>query len=223
MLLENLPVLVISCLAIKQRPIVVWSDAAYELSSATPAIIGFVVFVPHLSAASGYNPGRHLMTLGKRARRTAVGSFFYAWMVVPDSFMQRFKVKKQYIGQLELLGAVCVYYSWPAIERAAGRKLPTEVIHFIDNSSALCALIKGYSGLPDSARLVYAYHCLLLTVWFEPRVIHMAFVATAANIGDMPTRLEKEHFVDFLSNLDATLIQLELPPLDAWESIGSTS
>ena len=48
--------------------------------------------------------------------------------------------------------------------------------------------------------------------------VYMAFVATAANIGDMPTRLEKEHFVEFLKNLDATLIQLELPPLDAWDA-----
>ena len=130
--------------------------------------------------------------------------------------MQRFVVKKQYIGQLELLGALVVYCSWPIIERAAGRKLPRRVIHFIDNTSALSGLIKGYSSLPDSARLAYAYHCLLfylqISVW-------NSFVATSANVGDMPTRLEKENFRHYLAFvLFATKVNLVLPPLDAWNA-----
>lgn len=44
-------------------------------------------------------------------------------------------------------------------------------MHFIDNSSALVGLAKGYSSDVDSARLVSAFHVMNATVrsnvWFE--------------------------------------------------------
>ena len=54
-----------------------------------------------------------------------------------------------------------------------------------DNTSALAALTKGYSGLPDSARLVHVYHAWAAVtrahVWFE-------YVPSDANVADLPSR-----------------------------------
>ena len=71
------------------------------------------------------------------------------------------------------------YLSCP--ELLAGR----EVIHWIDNTSALAALSKGYSGVPDSAHLVHVFHawaaCSGTMVWFE-------YVMSEANPADEPSR-----------------------------------
>jgi len=53
--------------------------------------------------------------------------------------------KSQYIGQLELLAAITPYTSLG--EELRGRR----VIHWIDNKSAIAALVKGYSAAPDAA------------------------------------------------------------------------
>ena len=66
--------------------------------------------------------------------------------------------KKQYIGQLELLYAVAVFTSLPRV--LAGRR----VIHFIDNTSAIAGLVKGYSRAIDSGRIVNAFHALNLSL-----------------------------------------------------------
>ena len=66
--------------------------------------------------------------------------------------MRHLMPRSQQIGQVELVGAISPYLS---LSRAlAGRK----VIHWIDNTSALAALAKGYSGVPDSAHLVHIFH-----------------------------------------------------------------
>ena len=52
----------------------------------------------------------------------------------------------------KILAATAVYSSLPQILR--GRR----VIHFIDNTSAISCLLHGYSGKPDSALLVNAFH-----------------------------------------------------------------
>ena len=61
-----------------------------------------------------------------------------------------------------------------------------DIIHFIDNTSALAALTKGYSGVPDSARLVHTFHAWAAgsgaNVWFE-------YVPSAPNSADEPSRV----------------------------------
>jgi hypothetical protein len=101
--------------------------------------------------------------------------------VVPAEFLERFQLRKQYIGQLELLAAVAVYLTFP--DETRGRR----VLHWIDNTSALAALIKGYARAEDSARIVQAFHAFNLGLqadaWFE-------YVASKANIADLPSRGE---------------------------------
>ena len=93
--------------------------------------------------------------------------------------MQGFVYRRQQIGQLEILAALIPYLS--LAPRLAGKR----VIHWIDNSSAVAALSKGYSSAPDSARLVHAFHAtaagLGCACWFE-------YVKSSANPADVPSR-----------------------------------
>ena len=80
--------------------------------------------------------------------------FFYSDSCVPEHVLDLFVHKKQKIGQCELLAASVVYTSMPELFRAR------QVIHWIDNTSAISCLIHGYSGKVDSALLVNAFHHL---------------------------------------------------------------
>ena len=150
--------------------IIVWSDAMWEKSSSRPAGLGFVIFVP-----SDDPSGR--------------GRLIYSSVFPDETTIRFFMRKEQYIGQLELLAATACYYSLPDIFR--GR----EVIHFVDNTSAIAALIKGYSGAPDSSRIVHAFHSLnaglRTNVWFQ-------YVASKANVADLPSRGAHDELMEVL-------------------------
>ena len=59
------------------------------------------------------------------------------------------------------------------------------MVHYIDNTSALYSLTKGYSSQPDSLSIIRAFHILDIqvraNVWFN-------YVATKANVADLPSR-----------------------------------
>ena len=84
------------------------------------------------------------------------------------------------IGQLELLASASVYVSF-----ARGAFDDQDVLHFIDNSSALYGMVKGYSRVPDSLAIIRAFHAanlaLRANVWFN-------YVASKANVADLPSR-----------------------------------
>jgi hypothetical protein len=48
--------------------------------------------------------------------------------------------------------------NWSEPERFAGR----DVIHFVDNTSAIYCMIKNYSKSPDSARTVHCIHAVFV-------------------------------------------------------------
>ena len=58
-------------------------------------------------------------------------------------------------------------------------------MHFVDNTSALAGMARGYAGPTDSRRLVHALHTLLsalrIKAWFE-------YVTSGANPSDEPSR-----------------------------------
>jgi len=131
---------------------------------------------------------------------------------VSDDFMADFIVRKQYIGQVEILGALAPYLSCPKL--LAGKR----VIHWIDNTSAISAINKGYSARPDSARLVHAFHALNLgleaRVWFE-------YVNTDANVSDAPSRDDLSiSYYDFgfaeAPGLGSTFVPLFIPDAQRW-------
>ena len=155
LLADCLPPRTLPVLAADEPPVVVFTDAAFEAGKGT---LGVVV----------KRPGRPLL-----------------WTACdcPASLLRAFAEldgqKSQYIGQLELLAALVAYTTF------ADELRGSQVIHWIDNESAVYALVKGYSGAADSARIVNLYHCcvaqLEVTPWIE-------YVQSEDNLADLPSR-----------------------------------
>ena len=63
------------------------------------------------------------------------------------------------------------------------------VMHFVDNTPALGALLNGYSRAPDSAWMVNVFHTantrIQARIWWE-------HVDSKANCSDMPSRMDFE-------------------------------
>ena len=167
------------------RPPLVWTDAMWEPSQTEKGVVAFVVCFP---------PG----FIGPEA------TWIYGAQDTPQDVMRRFVEKRQYIGQLELLAAVLVYYSVPELRGSSP-------IHWIDNTSAIATLIKGYSGAPDSARLLHAFKAFAFGFGVHP---WFQWVPSKANIADMPSR----HDLSLLGELGATRRDIVFPPFPAWDS-----
>jgi hypothetical protein len=97
----------------------------------------------------------------------------------PGRVHSAIRKREQYIGQLEILGAVAVYYSLPEIF------VNQKVLHFIDNTSAVAGLLRGYSAVEDSARIVHAFWALATGLGL---VAYFEYVKSSANIADAPSR-----------------------------------
>ena len=128
--------------------------------------------------------------------------FFYTSMAVPAWMRARWVPKAQKIGQAEILAMILPYLSLPA-SVIKNRN----VIHFADNTSAIAAMIKGYSAAPDSAFMVNIFHTfntyLKSNTWYE-------HVDSKANPSDFPSRGMFEYV--------RTYLQAEWfePILDEW-------
>ena len=134
--------------------------------------------------------------------------FFHASAVVPTEMVDALCCRGQQIGQVEILGALAPYLSIPNL--LAGRP----VIHWIDNTSALAALVKGYSGVPDSARLIHVFHAwnsgAQARVWFE-------YVPTKENPADEPSRADlSETIYEPAPDVTSVPVPLALPELELW-------
>ena len=127
--------------------------------------------------------------------------------------MRGFVWRRQQIGQLEILAGLVPYLS-PAMQcHIAGR----EVIHWIDNTSAKAALVYGYSGVPESAPLVHAFHALNLVVrskpWFE-------WIPTKANPSDEPSRVDYSSGpLELADGIVSQPVPVSLPPMEAWGNV----
>lgn len=177
-------------------PVLIWSDAMYEPGRAgkpEQAAGGFVAIFPA-------EPG-------------SPEEVIHSKDVTSGRVMDKFFRRKQYIGQLEILYAVTPY--WTLGSRLAGR----QVIHFIDNTSACAALVKGYAACLDSGLLVNAFHAfnvgLRADVFFE-------YVRSKANIADLPSRLAMGELWEVYRELGmgerARSIEMVLPAFDDWHA-----
>ena len=98
---------------------------------------------------------------------------------IPKSLVQEWVPKKQQIGQVELFGAVLGLLTFSHL------LVDTEIIHFVDNDSATSALIRGYSGKLDSARLVGDYWLIAAKTRAH---VFVDRVESKANPADGPSR-----------------------------------
>ena len=155
MLVELMPPRSVQVMASREPPTVIFTDASFEDGAGA---LGVVV----------KRPGQPLLWTACDCPE---------WVL--DAFREVDRHKAQYIGQLELLAAVLAYTTFP--EELRGR----HVIHWVDNESAVYGLVKGYSGSPDSARVVNLYHTCVTQLGVTPWV---EYVHTDDNLADLPSR-----------------------------------
>jgi hypothetical protein len=127
---------------------------------------------------------------------------------VPPEFIAKLVARRQQIGQLEIAAGVTPYLSLPddALERLKGR----DVIHWIDNTSAQAALVKGYARAVDSAKMVHVFHAVNMHLRCNA---YFAYVPSAANVADLPSRGDTQFLVE---RLGSELVASRFPSVDDW-------
>jgi hypothetical protein len=122
--------------------------------------------------------------------------------------------RAQQVGQLEIAAAAAPYLSLP------GAFVDQDVIHFVDNSSATYGLVKGSSPQDDSQRLIFSFHLRQVLDVFN---VWLAYVASHANIADLPSRgalgemATALRSVDSSFSLEGSAVRMELPDIsDGW-------
>ena len=158
-------------------PVLLYTDAMYEVLDRGSGRLGLALFDP------------------------LDGRWYHSESRVPASLLDRFQMRRQYVGQLEVLAAVAAYTTFPGLIR--GR----EVVHFIDNTGALFGLMKGYTRDVDSARLVHSFHTICAALGSR---VWLAYVASKANLADLPSR---GSFELLEHELGSSWVDFVLPPL----------
>jgi hypothetical protein len=150
--------------AVGERPVVILTDAMWRPKSRTAdpwGRIGVLLWTP-------YREQEYWFTW----------AYIPVWMVI---LFQRLQFKLTYICQAELVAAACVYLTFPDL--LEGRL----VHHFVDNDAAKAGMISGYSGKPDSARVLLEMHVAVSRLQCHPWI---GFVYSGDNISDDPSRGE---------------------------------
>ena len=110
-----------------------------------------------------------------------LGKFFHSSLEIPPSLMVwLFKIKKQYIAQLEMMAVLSLYHS------LASDVLANElIIHFVDNQGVIWNLVEATSHDPGCAGMAHttalAQARLCCRVWYD-------YVPSGANVADLPSR-----------------------------------
>ena len=162
---EKLPALEVPLLPDASEPVVTFTDASGKKRRGPRPPSGHVGFVV-------YHP---------------VYGTVYAHKKVPMELVKLLDGIKQrdtYIGQFELIAAITPFVSLPP-EWLHGR--PVEL--WIDNSMAIGSLLRGYSGVPDCARIVNMFHFAiaklgLASLWID-------YVPSESNPADIPSRFDE--------------------------------
>jgi len=97
----------------------------------------------------------------------------------PDALSAFSSTSATLIMQCEIAAATWVYYSAPHIFKSR------RVIHFIDNTGALSALLHGYARKLDCARMVNSFHLLAASLRLR---VYFEWVPSMANVADLPSR-----------------------------------
>ena len=200
-LLPYLPPLTIPIYDDGQMPVIIYTDASFHRDEHSNPVshMGYQIIDP------GDTSRNILPATLHRDRPLSMDELF---MFSHDSITL--------IMQAEIAGATWVYYS--NVERLRGRR----VIHFIDNTGALSAMIFGYARKIDCARMVNSFHLLLAALQMR---VYFEWVPSEANTSDLPSRaLEagamEKYFEYFPTSVHGPC---SMPPPDAWMPYGVAS
>ena len=200
-LLPMLPALRVPIYDTGELPIIIYTDASYHRGAdgGHNAYMGYQIIVPAMPDAEGtplvIHRGRALYPAEMEAFATD---------------------KKTLIMQAEIAAGVWVYYS--NVDLLRGKR----IIHFIDNTGALSAMLHGYARKLDCARMVNSFHLLLAALQLN---IYFEWVPSMANPSDLPSReLEAGAMEKYYSMFPSSQVGMShMPPLDAWLPDGAAS
>ena len=159
---EKLPATTLPTLPSRKPKVVIFTDAEgskREGNIAPAGHLGFVVYHP------------------VHGRRHAYAKAPQEWVTLFDKIRQR----ETYIGQYELAAAITPFLSLPK-EWFEG--YPVEL--WIDNAGAIGALVKGYSGVPDCAKIVNCFHFAIAKLGIQS--LWIDYVPSESNPADVPSR-----------------------------------
>ena len=169
-----------------ERPIIGYTDAAY-----------------HLVVPGGGAPAYPEVTLGFYVR--VGGRTLASKATLPLSHYRFFSSNlKTYITQGELYAAIALYFTLPWLFRRQ------RVVHFVDNTGALSAMVHGYARKPDMARMVNVFHAQMVGLQCE---WYGEWVPSKANPADIPTRPERLHELP----ADVEWVEMALPSVEEIE------
>lgn len=161
-LADHLPATELPLLPVESKAVVIFTDAEGKKrkgSRPPTGHVGFVVIHPKFGKCHSFAP-------------------------IPKEMVELFeqlRKKDTYIAQFELVATVVVMLSLPD-EWLRG--YPVEL--WVDNAGAIGALIKGYSGKPECARIVNMFHFTvaksgIASLWID-------YVPSESNPADIPSR-----------------------------------
>ncbi len=125
--------------------------------------------------------------------------------VVPDDLTQQFETRMTQIAIGETLAAISAFYSVPELFQNV------DILHFVDNQSALASIISGSSKAEDIGAIACLYHLILgargSRSWLE-------YVESSANLSDGLSRMgERWCRTKLASELGAVVRPAVLPAL----------
>jgi len=148
-----------------------------------------------------------------QAGQPPVGVFFGSDVCPPWILERMYRAASRAICQLEILAALVVHLSCPQLLRGQ------TVMHFIDNTAAMSALVHGYSSKVDMARLSNIFHLVTFESrsfsWFE-------WVPSKANIADAPSRPRFDKGSDqwaLILSLGAKRVPVVFPTISQWDRL----
>ena len=156
----------------KEPPCLLYTDGSFEPQSDKEAYVGAVLFVP----------GRE--------------SPLFTHCEVPRTVREKWLKRATQIYLVELFAAPLALETFK--EWITGRS----VIHFVDNNSALGALVKGYSNNEDAIRIVSEYW--IRAARFKCN-LYIDRVESKSNVSDEPSRPDIPN--TFLEELGAEFVR----------------
>ena len=186
----------------RRKALLVWSDAMWEVKETGKR-----------RQVAKIRLGQFKAQLGFVAYDPEKDKYYHASLVVGMEIISKFVPgKATYIGQLEALAAAAVYASLrdsDVVDRDILRD--RYVLHWVDNTSAVAGLIKGYSSKSDTGRVLNALQFMLASLSCVP---WFAYVPSEQNVADAPSRGE---FGD-LRKRGSIEVTMRLPEFSSWLS-----
>jgi hypothetical protein len=186
-LADHLPATELPLLPVESAAVVIFTDAEGKKRKGPipPAgHVGFVVVHPKFGKCHSFAPIPQEMV----------------------ELFERLRKKDTYIAQFELVATVVALLSLPD-EWLRG--YPVEL--WVDNAGAIGALLKGYSGKADCARIVNMFHfavakCGIASLWTD-------YVPSESNPADVPSRYHEmsDEEIRNMTNLFGPFIQSVVP------------